>query len=97
MVAGSIAEWGLVSFAAATAFFAWQSARSSARTEWLIGALESHSTIRLRMAAKQSGLKVFAYNPQAARYPARVPLVGEEWPLDAVYLAVPPEFRATGG
>ena len=90
---GSVAEWGMVLFAGATAYYAYQSGKSSKRVEWLIGALESHSTIRLRMQAKRDGLKVVAYDPASSRYPARVPQIGEEWNLETVYLAVPPEFR----
>jgi hypothetical protein len=92
---GSVPDWAMAGFAAATAYYAYQSGKSSRRVEWLIGALESHSTIRLRMRAKRDGLKVVAYDPVTARFPARGPLTGEEWPLETIYLALPPEFRAS--
>ena len=65
MELGSVADWGLVTFAAATAYYAYQTNRSSKRTEWLIGALESQSTMRIRIEAKKLGLKVVAYDPSA--------------------------------
>lgn len=93
MYCGTIPEWVMAFFSAATALLAWSSYHSSKQVEWLIGALESHSTMRLRMQAKRDGLKVKAFDPKISRYPGRIPLIGEEWHLDEVYLALPPEFR----
>jgi len=77
MHSGTVAEWGMVVFATATAtataYFAWVSSVSSKRIEFLIGALESHSTMQLRMDAWDRKLKVIAYDPATDRYPARVP------------------------
>lgn len=96
MVLGSLADWGLVTFAAATAYFAYASSKSAQRVEWFIGSIESHSTMQTRMSAKQAGLKVIAYDPKVTRYPARIPLNNEEWHLDAVYLALPLDLRSKG-
>jgi hypothetical protein len=90
---GTVAEWAMALFAAATALLAFSSYRSSKQVEWLMGALESHSTTRVRMQAKRDGLKVKAYDPKDSRYPGRIPLLGEEWHLDEVHLALPREFR----
>jgi hypothetical protein len=89
---GSAPDWAIASFAGATTLFAFQSWRSSKKVEWLIGALESHSTVRLRMEAKRDGLNVVAWDPEQSS-PSRVPMTGQEWPLDEIYLAIPPDLR----
>lgn len=90
---GTVPEWLMALFAGAAALLAWASYLTSKQVESLVGALESHSTIRLRMEAKRDGLKVKAYDPKILRYPGRIPHVGDEWHLDEVYLALPPELR----
>lgn len=89
---GSAPDWMIAAFASATALSAYQSWRSSKKVEWLIGALESHSTLRLRMEAKRDNLKVIAWDPSQSS-PARVPITGHDWPLDEIYLAIPPDLR----
>jgi len=91
---GSVSERLMAVFAFATAYFAWATWRSAKKVEWFIGSQESHSTMTIRMQAKRDQLRVIAYDPSLTRYPGDVPLVGKEWPLDAVYLAIPPEFRS---
>ncbi|HEY4213398.1 MAG TPA: hypothetical protein VGM84_18115 [Steroidobacteraceae bacterium] len=93
MEPGSAADWAVAAFAGATAYFAFRGWKSSKQVEWLIGSLESHSTMRIRLDAKRENVKVIAYDPTVSRYPARIPLAGEEWPLDTIYLALPPDLR----
>ncbi len=81
---GSLADWMLVILAAATTYSAWQTGRMTKELNWLMGALESHSTIRLRMAAKSAGIKVIAYDPNQSRYPSPIPMVGQEWSLEKI-------------
>jgi hypothetical protein len=90
---GSVSEWMLVIFAAATAYSAWQTGKTTKELNRLMGALESHSTVRLRMLAKSQNVAVVAYDPELLRYPGHIPMVGNEWHLDKIYLAIPRDFR----
>jgi hypothetical protein len=90
---GTVPEWVMAALAAATAGLAWATWRSSKRIEWFTGAMESHSTMDIRLQAKRDGIRVEAYDP-ALTNPRRVPHPGEEWSLDVIYLALPPGLRA---
>jgi hypothetical protein len=93
MEMGSLADWLMAAFAAATAWYAYQNGKTTEQLKWLIGSLESHSTVRLRLQAKREGVRVVAYDPTNSRFPGRIPHVGEEWPIDVVYLAIPRDLR----
>lgn len=97
MTLGSASDWFLVAFAAATTVSAYRSWKTARELEWLMGALESHSTVRLRILAKDKGLKVVAFDPSHSRFPGSIPIAGDEWqPPDKIFLALPREFRARG-
>ena len=91
---GWVAEGAAAIFAGAAALFSFLGWRSARRVEWLTGAMESHSTMQIRMQAKRDNLRVEAYDPDLRPYPGDVPLEGKEWKLETVYLALPPTFRA---
>lgn len=79
--------------ALAALWMAIRNERSVKRLEFLAGALESHSFLRVRIAAKLAGIPVEAYDPSVNRYPGRSPQAGKEWPMDKVYAAIPPDLR----
>ena len=74
-------------------FFAW---RISAKIAWFTGAMETHSTMMLRIEAKRGingePIKVIWWNPSIKHFP----FFGEhntEAELSEIYLGIPPKFR----
>ena len=65
------------------------------RIEWLTGALESHSTIQLRLDAKKYGSEVemIWWDPTIAPVPS-IPKHGEKAELSKIYLFLPESLRA---
>jgi hypothetical protein len=64
MTLGSASDWFLVAFAAATTVSAYRSWKTARELEWLMGALESHSTVRLRILAKDKGTQGRCLRPR---------------------------------
>jgi hypothetical protein len=74
-------------------FFAW---RISSRVAWLTGAMETHSTMMLRIEAKrgikEKPIKLIWWDPSIEPFP----FSGEhntEAELSEIYLGIPPKHR----
>lgn len=77
-------------------YFTW---RISSRLAWLTGAMETHSTMMLRIEAKRGidgqPIKVIWWDPSREAFP----FSGEhraEADLEKIYLGIPPKYRSSG-
>jgi len=75
-------------------FFVW---RINARVSWLTGAMESHSTMMLRIEAKlgveKEPIKVIWWYPTMQKFPFSGEH-GQEAKLNKIYLGIPPKYRS---
>lgn len=62
------------------------------RMTWLCGALESHSSLTLRMEAEKRGIELQWWDPSIEDFP-REGQHGEPCRLEKIYIGVPPRWR----
>ena len=74
-------------------YFAW---RISSRVAWLTGAMETHSTMMLRIEAKRGingqPIKIIWWDPSREAFPFPGEH-GTEAELNEIYLGIPPRYR----
>lgn len=94
--APSFTEWLMVAITfllLIISFLAW---RISRRVAWLTGAMESHSTLMLRIEAKRGvngePLKVKWWDPNREEIPFKG-AHDKEADLECIYLYLPPKYR----
>ncbi len=65
------------------------------RANWFTGAMESHSDMQLRIAAREAKIKIVWWDKSRHGKPPSLASIkhGEEVNLDTIYLHVPPELR----
>jgi hypothetical protein len=57
--------------------------------EHLIGSQESHSTLRLALAAKAAGIPVIAWKREHKRAITKDQVHGQPYKLDPIYIMIP--------
>ena len=92
----SITDWLNVLIAFLLLFLSALVWRLNRRVTWLTGALESHSTLMLRLEAKRGvegkPIKVVWWDPNREKPPFKG-AHGVEAELEQIYLYLPPEHR----
>lgn len=92
----SITDWLNVLIAFLLLFLSILVWRLNRRVTWLTGALESHSTLMLRLEAKRGvegkPIKVVWWDPNREKPPFKG-AHGVEAELEQIYLYLPPEHR----
>lgn len=69
-----------------------RAADANERMNWLTGALESHSCLQLRLAAKKEGIRVVWWDKNIEPWPHKGEH-GEAADLDVIYVGLPPKLR----
>jgi hypothetical protein len=72
----------------ASAFATWRTAK---KVEWLTGAMESHSFLMVRLAAKEQGVKCIWWDPTIEAPPPHS--YREDAVLDSIRIFLPMEHR----
>jgi hypothetical protein len=86
---GTLPEWIIAASAAATAFFAWTASRSQTNVERFIGAIESHSDLKAKLACKANGIRMLWWEKDKVPYPRLAGKHGEPVEIGPVYFGIP--------
>ena len=96
----NLAEWLMVAITALLVFLGILAWRINKHVMWLTGALESHSTLMLRLEAKRgvkdTPIKVIWWDPNREEAPFDG-AHGKEADLDNIHLFFPPKYRTSKG